>query len=86
MVLKKLSIKKIEQNTFVGLENLKIIDLNDNLLTSFDSSFASDRFKSVQSLLLEQNEILSITKNTFKDMTSLEKCFLKSKFYFIFTY
>jgi len=60
-----------EVNTFLGLKNLKDLNLSSNQLTSIKANLFQD-LKNLQNINLENNKIISIDKMSFNGMLMVE--------------
>lgn len=67
-----LSFNKIKNISFENLINLKILNLNGNLLEKIDEKMFQD-LRKLEEIYLKFNRIKFISKNSFKDLESLRK-------------
>ena len=68
-------IRKIDSNTFKGLNKLRILDLYNNEIEEIDvKSFES--LSNLKELSLNNNKLNRIDSNTFKGLTNLETLWL----------
>jgi Leucine-rich repeat (LRR) protein len=61
---------KLKKGTFVGLQNVEIINLNDNNLTQIEPH-AFDDLRSLQWIYLSDNNLTCLKPDTFKHLTGL---------------
>jgi Leucine-rich repeat (LRR) protein len=57
-------IEKIDENAFVGFDNLKVLDLNSNKLKTIKSN-QFERLINLETLELQQNQIAELDENAF---------------------
>lgn len=69
------SLVSIESDDFIGLENLKFLNLADNYLTVLPNDVFS-RLPYLKRLILRENHIIEIPSGLFKDNLELEEVWL----------
>lgn len=73
--LRNTGIAKIDPNTFIGLEKLEKLLLNDNEIEEIDVKLF-DGLKNLKSLWMHNIKLKRIDPNTFKGLDKLEKLLL----------
>jgi len=69
-------IKRIENNAFNGLTNLKILNISDLVNLEFISNISFNSLYKIEDLFIQRNNLTRLETNIFKEMKSLTYLYL----------